>query len=181
VGSPSAEPRLHTLHGATEVAARIAALGAQIAADCRSRAPVLVVIAEGARRFAAALERELRERGLEPRLLEVRARRTRGGTQLGEVSLGEIDTAVLSGREVLIVDDIADEGATLRAVWERARAARPASLRAAVLVSRRARRKLELRLDYVGFEIGDGWVVGWGMDLDGAYRELDQLAIVEPP
>jgi hypoxanthine phosphoribosyltransferase len=174
-----ARPRLRVIHAAPEVAARIAALGAQIARDCRSRAPALVMIAEGARRFAGALARELRAGGLSPEALEVRARRTRSGTRLGEVVLGDFDPRPLAGREVLIVDDIADEGLTLREVGRRVLEVGPASLRRAVLVSKLGGRKVDLQLDYVGFEVADGWVVGYGMDLDGAYRDLDHLAIVE--
>jgi hypoxanthine phosphoribosyltransferase len=52
-------------------------------------------------------------------------------------------------------------------------------MRVGVLVSKLARRRVRLRLDYVGFEFDDGWIVGYGMDLDEAYRELDWLATVE--
>ena len=82
---------------------------------------------------------------------------------------------------MLVVDDIADEGRTLQAVIERAQEAKPRSLRVAVLVSKHERRRVGIPLDYVGFEVESGWVVGLGMDLDGRHRELDSLAIAAPP
>ena len=77
------------------------------------------------------------------------------------------------------LDDIADEGRTLEAVTERVRAGGPRSLRTAVLVSKLSRRRVPLELDHVGFEVARGWVVGYGMDLDDAYRDLDWLGVVE--
>ena len=94
--------------------------------------------------------------------------------------LSPIPGGVFAAREVLILDDIADEGRTLEAVQKRVRAEVPASMRVGVLVSKLARRRVRLRLDYVGFEFDDGWIIGYGMDLDEAYRELDWLAVVEP-
>jgi hypoxanthine phosphoribosyltransferase len=169
---------LQVLHGAAEVARRIDVLADRIAARHRGGALVLVAIAEGASRFAEALERGLRARGVDPALVSVRVRRSTGGTALGDVDAERLDPRAVAGRAVLIVDDIADEGLTLREVERQVERAGAVSIERAVLVSKLARRKLELELDYVGFELSDGWVVGFGMDLDGAYRELDHLAIV---
>jgi hypoxanthine phosphoribosyltransferase len=108
-------------------------------------------------------------------------RRSAGGTALGEVRAQRIDPRLLEGRAVLIVDDIADEGLTLQEVERQVAETGVASVERAVLVSKLARRKVPLALDYVGFELADGWVVGFGMDLDGAYRELDYLAVVDEP
>ena len=171
---------LRVVHGAAQVAGRIDALAGEIAARHAARAPVLVVIAEGARRFAEALERGLRARGFAPESLTVRVRRTAGGTSLGALHAESLDCARVAGRAVLIVDDIADEGLTMREVERQVAACAAASIERAVLVSKLARRQVRLQLDYVGFEIADGWVVGCGMDLDGAYRELDHLAIADP-
>jgi hypoxanthine phosphoribosyltransferase len=79
---------------------------------------------------------------------------------------------------VLVLDDIADEGETLRAVLDVAALGEPRSLRCAVLVDKRERRRARVVPDYVGFVVEAGWVVGFGMDLDGAYRELDEIAVL---
>ena len=138
------------------------------------------MIAEGARRFAAALVDALGEARERVETLTVRARRTRGSALVG-VEVDEIDPRVLEDAELLVIDDIADEGLTLEAVMRLVRAQRPRSVRIAVLVSKHERRATELRLDYVGFEVKQGWVVGFGMDLDERYRELDHLALVRGP
>ena len=85
------------------------------------------------------------------------------------------------GRDVLVVDDIADEGDTLRAVCELVAAGEPRSLRTAVLVDKREKRTAALALDYAGFRVERGWVVGFGMDLHGAYRELDFIGVAVDP
>ena len=85
----------------------------------------------------------------------------------------------LSAEDVLITDDIADEGRTLEAVTALVRSGAPRTVRTAVLVSKPTRRRVALALDHVGFEVGEGWIVGYGMDLDGAYRELDWLGVLE--
>ena len=108
----------------------------------------------------------------------VRARRSRG-LELLPVELEGCAPAQFTGRDAVVVDDIADEGRTLEAVCARVREGAPRSLRTMVLVSKLSRRQVPLALDHVGFEVARGWVVGYGMDLDGAYRELDFLGVLE--
>lgn len=136
----------------------------------------MICIAEGARRFTDDLLTRLAPRGVRPERLDVRARRSTG-TALGPVTIDPFDPAPLEGRDVLVIDDIADEGATLRAVLELAALGEPRSLRTAVLIDKRERRREPVTLDYVGFTVERGWVVGYGMDLDGAHRELDWIGV----
>ena len=166
------------LHSGSAVDERIDALAAELARALEGRAPLVVVIAEGARRFAARLARGLEARGIAPELLELRAHRS-SGTELREVVLDACDASVFRAREVIITDDIADEGRTLEAVGALVRSGAPRSVRNAVLVSKPARRRARVALDHVGFEVGTGWIVGYGMDLDGAYRDLDWLGVIE--
>jgi hypoxanthine phosphoribosyltransferase len=173
------QARLREIHGAREVEARIEQLAALVRRGCADRRPLLVAIAEGARRFATRLAAALEASGLEPELLFLRVSRTRG-TQLCEVEIEQIQLGRVAGRDVVVVDDIADEGRTLHEVMGLVRRGQPKSLRSAVLVDKRERRKLDVRIDYVGFEVKEGWVVGFGMDLDGRYRDLDYLAVADP-
>jgi hypoxanthine phosphoribosyltransferase len=172
-------PLLREIHAAEEVRERVDRLAAEVAREWAAEQPLLLTVAQGARRFSERLRAGLERRGVRPRVDVVRARRTRRGTELGEVRLDPFDASRLAGQDVLVIDDIVDEGRTLEAVLRLVAAAHPRSVRVAVLVDKRARRRVELQLDWVGFVLGDGWVVGMGMDLDGAYRELDALAIVE--
>ena len=175
----SPPPKLRVIFSEAEVRASIDALVGRLESRFAGCALLLVVIAEGARRFGRELARGLEARGSTPEVLEVRARRT-SGTELREVEVESVDPGAFVGRDVVVVDDIADEGRTLEAVSKLVRRGEPRSLSIAVLVSKPAHRSVELSLDYVGFQVPDAWIVGYGMDLDGAYRDLDYLAIIEP-
>ncbi len=170
---------LREIVSAERVRARVADLVAELGRDYAEGRLTFVVIAEGARRFAEALLAGLRARGLRPEVHVLRVRRTRG-RRLEDVRLDPDRAPDVLDRDVLVVDDIVDEGRTLEVVLERIERGGPRSLRVAVLVSKLARRIVPVDLDYVGFEVDDGWVVGLGMDLDGAYRELDHIALAEP-
>jgi hypoxanthine phosphoribosyltransferase len=170
--------RLREIVSAQQLHDRIEELGESLSRDYADRTPVVVVIAEGARRLADALVEQMCGRGIQPEVVVLRASRTRG-TALLDVRVQSAEPGAFLGRDVLIVDDIADEGRTLEAVAARVRAAEPRSLKTLVLVSKLGQRKVEIPLDYVGFEIDRGWVVGFGMDLDEEYRDLDHLAVLE--
>jgi hypoxanthine phosphoribosyltransferase len=177
------EPKPHNVKlrevvTADRVRSRIAELADAMARDYRDRPLLLLVIAEGARRFGAALLDALEERLVFPEFLFVRARRTHGAA-LGPIQVDAIDLRSFTGRDVVIVDDIADEGVTLEAIASLVDEAEPSSLELAVLVSKIARRRIDLPLRYIGFEVERGWVVGFGMDLDGRYRDLDHIAVAE--
>jgi hypoxanthine phosphoribosyltransferase len=176
----AALPRPREIVSAGEVNARIVALAAEVARDFAGRLPLFVVIAEGARRFADALKLALTGRGVAVDTVVVKARRT-VGRDLLDVIVDDFDAKRCTGRDLLVVDDIADEGRTMTAVLARAHSVRPKSVKTAVLVSKHSRRCMPIALDYVGFDVADGWVVGFGMDLDGRFRELDHLAVVEEP
>lgn len=174
----SPEHTLRELHSADEVSARIRELGERLYRDYADTPALFLVIAEGARRFADVLVQGLVERNVHPEVVFLRARRTAGST-LGEVQVQGVDPGSFEDRDVLILDDIADEGRTLEAVSALVQEGEPRSQRVAVLVSKLSRRKVDIPLDYVGFEVDDGWVVGFGMDLDERYRDLDHLAVAE--
>lgn len=176
---PVAAPALREIHSAEEVRARIDELAERLSGDYPDELPLFVGIAEGARNFTDLVVAALERRGRSVDVAWVRARRTHG-TELGEVEVEPLQGTAPGERSVLLLDDIADEGRTLEAVCERLRRERVRSVRIAVLVSKHERRRVHVPLDYVGFEVPAGWVVGVGMDLDGDYRDLDALAVVVP-
>ncbi len=169
--------RIDPLFSEEEVRARVGELAARIWRDYADSPLLVVCIAEGARRFVDDLLARLAQRGLVPQRLDVRARRTQG-TTLGPVQVERFDPEALEGREVLVVDDIADGGETLRAVMDLASLAETRSLRTAVLVDKWGARRAPLRLDYTGFRVENGWVIGYGMDVEGEYRELDWIGVL---
>jgi len=97
-------------------------------------------------------------------------------TSSGEVRLiTDLQTAI-EGKDVVIVEDIVDTGATLQYLQEILRARNPRSLAAAALLSKPARRRVNVKLEYVGFPIEDRFVVGYGLDYAGRYRNLRYIA-----
>lgn len=165
------------LFSAGEVEARIADLAAMLYRDYADSPLVVVRIAEGATRLVDSLAGKLASYGITPEIHTIRARRTRG-TTLGAVQVDAFDPSVLEGRDVLVVDDIVDEGATLEAVLEVVGMAEIRSVRTLVLIDKRERRRDGFEPDYAGFEVEHGWIVGFGMDVDGELRELDEIGVV---
>jgi len=85
----------------------------------------------------------------------------------------------LEGADVLVVEDILDSGRTLLALKAHILAQRPARLRIAVLLDKPARREAPLIADYVGFQVPDRWIVGYGLDAEGLYRNLPYISFIE--
>lgn len=100
-------------------------------------------------------------------------------TSSGEVRvLKDLDTA-LEGRDVLIVEDIVDSGLTLHYLQEIIRARGPRSVRTVCLLNKPSRRIVDVRVEYIGFDIDDHFVVGYGLDFDERYRNLPDIAVLE--
>jgi hypoxanthine phosphoribosyltransferase len=156
---------------ADRIARRVHALGRQISnvyADIDTPL-VLVVILKGATVFAADLLRSL---SIPAELEFVRAASYGSGTSRGELRLAHMIDGPLDGRHVLLVEDIVDSGHTVQAVRRRMRRMKPASLRLAALLDRPARRAVQVTIDFKGFVIPDRFVIGYGLDYAGLYREL---------
>ena len=104
----------------------------------------------------------------------------KGTTSSGEVRLlKDLETA-LDGRNVIIVEDIVDTGLTLTYLQDILRARNPKSLRTACLLSKPSRRKVDVKVEYIGFTIEDRFVVGYGLDYAEQYRNLPHIAILGP-
>ncbi len=131
---------------------------------------VIVAVLKGATVFAADLLRTL---SIPAELEFVRAASYGAGTaSTGKVQIAHMVEGPLVGRHVLLVEDIIDSGRTVDAVVKHFRRMKPASLRVAALLDRPARREIEAKLDFVGFVIPDKFVIGYGLDYAGLYREL---------
>src|SRR6266436_6691497 len=131
---------------------------------------VLVAILKGATVFAADLLRSL---SIPAELEFVRAASYGAGTKTtGRVKIAHMVEGSLAGRHVLLVEDIVDSGRTIDTIQRRFRKMKPASLRVAALLDRPARRELPVRIDFTGFVIPDRFVIGYGLDYAGLYREL---------
>src|SRR3954464_13491841 len=103
----------------------------------------------------------------------------KGTTSSGEVRLQkDLDTA-LHGRNVLIVEDIVDTGLTLNYLQDILRSRNPKSLRPACLLSKPSRRKVDVKVEYIGFTIDDKFVVGYGLDYAEQFRNLPYIGLIE--
>ena len=131
---------------------------------------VLVAILKGATVFAADLLRSLR---IPAELEFVRAASYGAGTKTsGRVKIAHMVEGSLEGRHVLLVEDIVDSGRTIDTILKKFRRMKPASLRVAALLDRPARREIDVPIDFTGFVIPDRFVIGYGLDYAGLYREL---------
>jgi len=159
--------------------ARVAELGAQISADYVGRDVFIVAILKGAFIFLADLIRHLTV----PHEIHFMAISSYGGraTQSSGVVRILMDLeASPEGRDVLIVEDIIDSGRTLDYITRNLRTRNPASLRICTLLDKPERREVEIPLDYVGFEIPNEFVVGYGLDFDEHYRNLPYIGVLKP-
>src|SRR5882672_9233909 len=159
----------------TRIARRVRQLGRQISetyADIETPL-VIVVILKGATVFAADLLRSL---SIPAELEFVRASSYPTGTSSnGRLKLAHMVEGPLVGRHVLLVEDIIDSGVTVNAVTKRIRKLGAASVRLAALLDRPARRQVEVKIDFTGFVIPDRFVIGYGLDYAGLYRELPHI------
>ena len=102
-----------------------------------------------------------------------------GKQSSGEVRLVKDVDASLEGRHVIIVEDIVDTGLTLHYLQDILRLRGPRSLRTACLLSKPSRRKVDVRVDFIGFTIEDHFVVGYGLDFDEKYRNLPYIGVLD--
>lgn len=171
-------PRLKTYLSEARIRARVRALGRLIRADYRSRPLVLVGILKGSFIFMADLARAI-DLPLRCEFLRVSSYGA-GSASSGKIKL-DFDLGVsIQGRHVLLVEDIVDTGWTVDHVLKMLRRRKPASLRLAALLHKPERSRVPVPIDYLGFTIPNAFVVGYGLDFDGRYRNLPHLAVVDP-
>jgi hypoxanthine phosphoribosyltransferase len=161
------------LFGREDIRDRVEELGRTITGDYVGRDPVLISVLKGGTVFLADLIRQI-QLPLETHLMAISPY---GGAEesMGRVRIlldVEID---LTGRDVLLVEDIVDTGLTLSYLLSILRARRPASLELCTLLDRSIRRIVPLRPRYVGFDCPDSFVVGYGLDFEERYRNLADI------
>jgi hypoxanthine phosphoribosyltransferase len=157
-----------------ELAGRIAELGAQLTEDYAGRRPLLVCVLRGAYVFLTDLARAC-DLPVEIDFMAVSSYGNSSRTS-GVVRLVKDLDQDIAGRDVILVEDIVDTGLTLRYLRRNLEARRPASLEVVTLLARRTADLERLGVKYVGFEMGDEFVIGYGLDVDQRYRNLDILA-----
>ena len=163
---------------ADSIRARVTEMARQIEADYAGKVITVVVLMDGALFFVADL---LRQINLPMRIVTLGASSYHGGTEsTGEVKLNWPSGVEFTGLDVLLLDDILDTGLTLHALRDRLLFEQPASLKTGVLLDKQRPREHDVPLEYCGFQIGDDFVVGYGMDYQGRFRNLPCIGILKP-
>ncbi|MBC7232994.1 MAG: hypoxanthine phosphoribosyltransferase [Chloroflexi bacterium] len=160
-----------------QIKARTRELGQQISKDYEGQDLLLVCVLKGAVTFLADLMREITI----PHAIDFMAISSYGaGTESSGIVriLKDLDTNI-EGRNVLIVEDIIDTGRTLHYITENLKTRRPKSLRICTLLTKPARREIDIPLDYVGFEIPNKFVIGYGLDFAEIYRSLPYIGVLK--
>jgi hypoxanthine phosphoribosyltransferase len=174
--SPSQVPDIdRVLLTATKIQQRVGQLGAQISRDYAGKEPVLIGVLRGVMCFISDLMRHVSV----PTAIDLMAISSYEGSNAGAVRiLKDIDENI-KGRDVLLVEDIVDTGMTLNHIIDYLQTKRPASIKVCTLLDKRARRIVNVPLDYVAFEIPDEFVVGYGLDFHQRFRNLPFIAILK--
>ena len=158
---------------------RIAELGREITDDYRGCPGLLLVcVLKGGILFLADLMRHVQV----PHAIDFLAVSSYGvgaRQSQGEVRIMMDLSSQIAGQHVLIIEDIIDSGHTLRYVMDMLQARGPASLRLCALLNKVSRRRVDIQVDYTGFEIEDRFVFGYGLDLDEKYRNLPFVGVVD--
>ena len=159
------------------ILSRLDVLASEITADYTEKELTVIAVLNGSLIFTADL---LRRIPLPLKLDCISVASYHGGTESsGVVTFGQLALPEIEGRHVLIVDDILDSGRTMQAICNRLRTeAKPRSVRICVLLRKAKVRAAELEADYVGFDIGDEFVVGYGLDFQERYRNLPFVGVL---
>lgn len=162
-----------------DIAVRVDELAAQISSDYADEGElVLVGVLKGAFIFLADLSRRLTI----PRHIEFIAVSSyeHGNVPSGAVRLVMDVRASIAGRHVLIVEDIVDTGHTLHYLIDMLESRGPASVRTCALLHKEHKTEVDIEVDYLGFTIGDEWVVGYGLDFAERDRTLPYIGVIHP-
>ena len=158
---------------ANAIAARVKELGEEITRDYKGKEPVMICMLKGAVYFFSDLTKNIKL----PLMIDfARLSSYRNGTTSGQMELIYDITAKIEGRDVILVEDIVDSGKTLSYFIGLLKRRNPASVKICAFIDKKERREVDIKADYVGFDIPCGFVIGYGLDYAEKYRELPFLA-----
>ena len=161
-----------------EIGARVRELGQQITNDYAGQEILMIGVLRGAVIFMADLARSIKR----PMDIDFMAITSYGlsTNSSGVVRIIKDLDEVVEGRHILIIEDIIDSGLTLNHLVDNIKSRKPASVRICTLLSKPDRRKVNVTVDYNGFIIPDHFVVGYGLDYAGKYRNLPFIGVLKP-
>lgn len=168
---------LQSLFTEGQIAAAVKGMAEEISADYAGKEILLVVVLQGAFIFASDLAREISV----PVVFDfVRVSSYSGMESTGNPVLSLDTTVPLQGKHVLVVEDIVDTGVSLSFLIQTIQARKPASLKTCALIDKRERRRVDVHVDYHGMVCDQGFLIGYGLDLNGGWRNLPAIYHAEP-
>ena len=176
--NPLAHDIARVLISEEDLQRRVAELGAQVSADYCDMNPLLICVLKGGYVFLADLTRALTiKHGIDFMAVSSYGDST---TSSGVVRILKDLDRDITGRHILLVEDIIDTGHTIAYLLENLRVRGPASIRICTLLSKPARREVRLDVDYIGFDIPNEFVIGYGLDFSENYRNLRFIGVLKP-
>lgn len=173
------DPNIRVMFSAEQIATRIKELGAAITADYQQKDLIMIGVLNGSCLFLSDLMREI-DLPLEIDFMSVSS--YKGMTSTRDVKILKDHNVTIRDRDVLIVEDIIDTGNTLYSLVDLLSSRHAASIKIATFLDKpEPREKTELIVDYTGFVIPNEFVVGYGLDYDGRYRNLPYVGVVNDP
>lgn len=167
---------LKVMYTEEQIQERIKELAKEIDNDYIGKELIIISVLKGAIFFTVDLVKRINI----PMSIEMMQVSSYQGTQsTGNVILKRGLDIDISGKDVLIVEDIIDTGYTLQYLKEYLQTLNPNSLKIAVLADKKERRKIDVKIDYTGFEIENKFIVGYGFDIDQKYRNLPYIGYIE--
>lgn len=170
-------PNLEVLLSSDQIAARVREIGEQITRDYAGQRPNLICVLKGAATFMCDLMRTI-DLNISVDYIAVSSY-GKGTSTTGEVKILKDLDRPLEGRDIIIVEDILDTGLTLSYLLNTFRNRGANSIRIATLLNKPERRRVNVEADYIGFNVPDQFVVGYGLDYDERYRNLPFIGILK--
>lgn len=168
--------KLKVLYSMEEVQTRIKELGEEISKDYEGKEIVIVSVLKGAIFYTVDLVKNIKPDVV---IDFMKVSSYEGTESTGVITIKQDLGIDIEGKDVLVVEDIIDTGRTLRVLKEELLKRKPASLKITTLLDKKERREVELTADYVGFEIPNKFVVGYGFDIDDKYRNIPYIGYLE--
>ncbi len=168
----SSYPKKELILTKDEIAQRIKSLGLQISQDYKDKELILVGVLKGVFTFMADLARSL---SIPVKIDFARVASYGSKTRPGKLRLTKDVELPVKGKHILIIEDIIDTGRTISYLKKKLQAKKPASVKICALVDKMERRKVPIDIDYLGFGIEKGFIVGYGLDFDERFRELPEI------
>ena len=170
------EPVMRELYSAEDIATAVRRLGAEISADHPSGEILIIGVLKGSFIFCADLIRAIEV----PTVIDFVRLASYGSETVssGIVEFRKDLEMTITDRDVVIVEDIVDSGQTLETLYHLLQQRRPRSLKVCTLIDKRARREVDMEADYVGFTLDDGFIIGYGLDVDERYRNLSNICLL---